>query len=207
MSPIRYEYMYEKNKSPTAQLDAILRSMASYIVCGDISPSFPSSHLWVSGQLTILQSREIGDKSDPELTPTKLAAFYKAVGGDYDCKLYISCGSPHQQIAFLLISCLFLAHPPCSALCQDGPPKYLMDMAGYRLPAQSPTYDKQLRPSQHTCPNEAWLRSLGSVGDLTRTSRACAFFTICREELGSEAPGDRSTLSSRSSFAGFPTRG
>lgn len=30
---------------------------------------------------------EIGDKAECKLTPKKLAAFYKAVGGDYDCML------------------------------------------------------------------------------------------------------------------------
>lgn len=31
-----------------------------------------------------LQACEVGDKTDNHLTPTKMAAFYKAVGGDYD---------------------------------------------------------------------------------------------------------------------------
>lgn len=33
----------------------------------------------------LLQILEIGDRQDAQLTPSKLAAFYKAVGGDYDC--------------------------------------------------------------------------------------------------------------------------
>lgn len=33
---------------------------------------------------TARQITELGDKSDHALTPKKLAAFYKAVGGDYD---------------------------------------------------------------------------------------------------------------------------
>jgi hypothetical protein len=32
------------------------------------------------------QIADIGDRSVRHLTPRKLAAFYKAVGGDYDCE-------------------------------------------------------------------------------------------------------------------------
>lgn len=35
---IKYEYMFEKNKSPTKQLDAILRSIARHIVCASPPP-------------------------------------------------------------------------------------------------------------------------------------------------------------------------
>jgi hypothetical protein len=55
--------MFEKNKSPTVQLDALLRAIAKHILL------------------------EVGDKHVRHLTPKKLAAFYKAVGGDYDCRL------------------------------------------------------------------------------------------------------------------------
>jgi len=41
---------------------------------------------------TTEQTTEIGDKNDHNLTPAKLAAFYKAVGGDYDCKIPIVPG-------------------------------------------------------------------------------------------------------------------
>lgn len=60
--PVQYAYMFEKNKSPTKQLDALLRAISRFICA------------------------EIGNKLDPQLTPLKLAAFYKAVGGNYDCK-------------------------------------------------------------------------------------------------------------------------
>lgn len=32
---------------------------------------------------------EIGERTDTHLTPSKLGAFYKAVGGDYDCECYV----------------------------------------------------------------------------------------------------------------------
>jgi hypothetical protein len=61
--PIEYTYMYEKDKSPSKLLDALLRSISRHIIF------------------------EIGDKNVCQLTPEKMAAFYKAVGGDYDCEL------------------------------------------------------------------------------------------------------------------------
>ncbi|KEY68378.1 hypothetical protein S7711_01155 [Stachybotrys chartarum IBT 7711] len=71
---IQYAYMFEKNKSPTVQLDSILRAIALYII------------------------KEIGDKRDANLTPNKLAAFYKAVGGNYD-SLFVN--NPHQAISYI----------------------------------------------------------------------------------------------------------
>lgn len=38
----------------------------------------------------------MGDKADTHLTPPKLAAFYKAVGGNYDC-MCTSEGSPNLE--------------------------------------------------------------------------------------------------------------
>jgi hypothetical protein len=32
-----------------------------------------------------MQSESVGDKEEKTLTPAKLASFYKAVGGNYDC--------------------------------------------------------------------------------------------------------------------------
>jgi hypothetical protein len=59
-SAVQYAYMFKKNKGLTDQFDALLRAIAKHII------------------------HEIGDKHEKHLTPTKLAAFYKAVGGDYD---------------------------------------------------------------------------------------------------------------------------
>lgn len=81
-SNMKYEYMFEKDKSPTKQLDAILRAIAKYIVCVAPPALFPKPTLTAH-----VQAREVGDKTEFKLTPKKLAAFYKAVGGDYDCKL------------------------------------------------------------------------------------------------------------------------
>ncbi|PFH59735.1 hypothetical protein XA68_11945 [Ophiocordyceps unilateralis] len=70
-SPVQYAYMFEKNKGPTKQLDALLRAIARHVVV------------------------ELGDKTEAHLTPAKLAAFYKAVGGDYDSLF----GMPHSSIS------------------------------------------------------------------------------------------------------------
>ncbi|SPJ71535.1 uncharacterized protein FTOL_01263 [Fusarium torulosum] len=71
--PIEYSYMYEKDKSPSKLLDALLRAISCYITL------------------------EIGDKTVCHLTPQKLAAFYKAVGGDYDSLFEM----PHESISYI----------------------------------------------------------------------------------------------------------
>ncbi|KAF7548482.1 hypothetical protein G7Z17_g7042 [Cylindrodendrum hubeiense] len=72
--PIEYRYMYEKDKSPSDQLYAILRAISRHVICN------------------------IGDKDVGQLTPKKLAAFYKAVGGDYD-SLFVDM--PHDSISYI----------------------------------------------------------------------------------------------------------
>jgi hypothetical protein len=81
-SAVQYAYMFKKNKGLTDQFDALLRAIAKHIV--NPFPS-PSAHAHVANPLPAPQIHEIGDKHEKHLTPTKLAAFYKAVGGDYDC--------------------------------------------------------------------------------------------------------------------------
>ncbi|KAM0485131.1 hypothetical protein ACHAPX_001109 [Trichoderma viride] len=71
---ITYAYMFESDKSPTKQFDALLRAIARFIVT------------------------ELGDQNDQNLTPKKLAAFYKAVGGDYD-SLFLE--TPHSTISYM----------------------------------------------------------------------------------------------------------
>ncbi|KAH6900495.1 hypothetical protein B0T10DRAFT_30302 [Thelonectria olida] len=72
--PIEYRYMYEDDKSPSKLLDALLRAIARYIIS------------------------EIGDPNVGQLTPKKMAAFYKAVGGDYD-SLFVQ--ADHASIAYI----------------------------------------------------------------------------------------------------------
>ncbi|KAF5123894.1 hypothetical protein E5D57_011813 [Metarhizium anisopliae] len=73
-SAVQYAYMFEKDKGPTKQLDALLRAIARHVML------------------------EIGEKADNHLTPSKLAAFYKAVGGDYD-SLFVD--TPHSTISYV----------------------------------------------------------------------------------------------------------
>lgn len=55
-----YGYLFDEKKRPTQVMDALLRSIANYII------------------------DNVGDLEDRSLSPPKLAAFYKAVGGNYD---------------------------------------------------------------------------------------------------------------------------
>ncbi|KAG5927266.1 hypothetical protein E4U53_002901 [Claviceps sorghi] len=71
---LQYAYMFEKDKGPTKQFDALLRAIARHVIL------------------------EIGDKSDTHLTPKKLAAFYQAVGGNYD-SLFVDM--PHSSISYI----------------------------------------------------------------------------------------------------------
>lgn len=47
-----------------------------------------------------MQVAELGDKNDTHLTPKKLAAFYKSVGGDYDCTS-VACGQTGTALHML----------------------------------------------------------------------------------------------------------
>ncbi|KAG4254639.1 hypothetical protein FPRO03_06979 [Fusarium proliferatum] len=55
-------YMFRPDKAPTRLFNALNRAMATYII------------------------HNIGAPDVPWLTPQKLASFYRAVGGNYDCK-------------------------------------------------------------------------------------------------------------------------
>ncbi|KAK1998453.1 hypothetical protein LX36DRAFT_656533 [Colletotrichum falcatum] len=73
-SPNYYGYLFSPDKAPTPILDSLLRAIALHIIT------------------------DIGDKHVQALTPQKLAAFYKAVGGDYD-SLFIEM--PHPAISYI----------------------------------------------------------------------------------------------------------
>ncbi|KAI2630218.1 hypothetical protein GGS26DRAFT_102856 [Hypomontagnella submonticulosa] len=69
-----YGYLFNKDRSPTHTLNALLRAIAHYI------------------------STNLGDTNVRELNPSKLAAFYREVGGDYD-QLFLQC--PHKSISYI----------------------------------------------------------------------------------------------------------
>ncbi|KAJ5037574.1 uncharacterized protein L3040_007746 [Drepanopeziza brunnea f. sp. 'multigermtubi'] len=75
-----YGYLFEADKKPTKVLDALLRAIAAYI------------------------SEEIGSKDEKALTPDKLAAFYKAVGGNYD-SLFVDVPYPSISWIYASIGC------------------------------------------------------------------------------------------------------
>lgn len=78
-----YGYLYEANKNPTKVLHALLHAIALYI------------------------AHNIGDKRDQTLSPTKLAAFYKAVGGDYD-RLFLNVSSESISFIWQVFGCLYV---------------------------------------------------------------------------------------------------
>ncbi|KAK8122480.1 hypothetical protein PG984_011150 [Apiospora sp. TS-2023a] len=69
-----YGYLIKKDRTPTELLDALLRAIAKHITA------------------------EIGDKKKQILDRTKLAAFYKIVGGDYD-SLFVD--APDKSISYI----------------------------------------------------------------------------------------------------------
>ncbi|KAI1123283.1 hypothetical protein F5Y10DRAFT_55549 [Nemania abortiva] len=68
-----YKYLFNDDKSPTDTLDALLRAIGQYII------------------------DHIGDITDKQLNARKLAAFYHAVGGDYDALFK----SPDRTISYI----------------------------------------------------------------------------------------------------------
>ncbi|KAH6609384.1 hypothetical protein Trco_002730 [Trichoderma cornu-damae] len=92
---IKYAYMFEADKSPTMQFDALLRAIARFIVCLQSGPASAAGE--VANEFE-QQVAELGDQNDTHLTPKKLAAFYKAVGGDYD-SLFLE--TPHSTISYM----------------------------------------------------------------------------------------------------------
>ena len=79
-----YGFLFEGDKKPTPVLDSLLRGIAIYIVCWVYS-CFTRASDPRGGMLTSLQVEFVGNKEEKSLTPAKLASFYKAVGGNYDC--------------------------------------------------------------------------------------------------------------------------
>ncbi|KAI0907170.1 hypothetical protein F4823DRAFT_603864 [Ustulina deusta] len=69
-----YRYLFNDDKSPTDTLDGLLRALGQYI------------------------TDHVGDTNDKQLNPRKLAAFYHAVGGDYD-SLFLK--SPDRTISYI----------------------------------------------------------------------------------------------------------
>ncbi|KAF3023509.1 hypothetical protein E8E14_007197 [Neopestalotiopsis sp. 37M] len=69
-----YGYLFNKDRTPKPLLDDLLRAIGKHI------------------------ETEIGDKNKPILDKSKLAAFYRAVGGDYD-SLFVK--APDKSISYI----------------------------------------------------------------------------------------------------------
>ncbi|KAI1323775.1 hypothetical protein F5Y16DRAFT_331016 [Xylariaceae sp. FL0255] len=69
-----YGYLFNPDKTPTDILEALLRAIALYII------------------------DNIGDKNEKQLSPQKLAAFYRHVGGNYDA-LFME--TPRRSLSYI----------------------------------------------------------------------------------------------------------
>ncbi|KAK7459951.1 hypothetical protein Landi51_00200 [Colletotrichum acutatum] len=81
-----YGYLFGPDKAPTPILDALLRAIALHII------------------------RDIGDRHVQALTPQKLAAFYKAVGGNYD-SLFVDMPFPAISYIWQVTGCQHSMQP------------------------------------------------------------------------------------------------
>ncbi|KAH8786344.1 hypothetical protein F5882DRAFT_239731, partial [Hyaloscypha sp. PMI_1271] len=98
-----YGYLFEADKKPTKTLDAMLRGIARYII-NNMEP-----------------------KEERALTPAKLAAYYKKMGGNYD-SLFIEVPNPSISWIYASIGCQQTLqpgkddfNPPCiPALTERG---------------------------------------------------------------------------------------
>jgi hypothetical protein len=80
-----YGYLFQSDKKPTKILDALLRGIATYIVRPPNAKAQSALATNYRSRLMCLQTESVGNKEEKCLTPAKLASFYKAVGGNYDC--------------------------------------------------------------------------------------------------------------------------
>ncbi|KAL8750697.1 MAG: hypothetical protein Q9184_006333 [Pyrenodesmia sp. 2 TL-2023] len=82
-SPIYWGYLIKPDKSPSAVFEQLLLGIANYI----------------RPKLTVQwQNRQVAPWDVDSLTPIKLAAFYRLVGGDYD-PLFLE--TPHASLSFI----------------------------------------------------------------------------------------------------------
>lgn len=72
-------YLLKADKCGTPMLDRLLKGIAEVIVSGD------SETRTMPGELThLVQSKRFEPSDSPDLTPSQIAAWYRAVGGNYD---------------------------------------------------------------------------------------------------------------------------
>lgn len=84
MAPSEYwGYLVKPDKTPSPVFEQLLLGIANYIVRGNFPIQFTANRD-VLLTVPVMQNRNIAPWDTMCLTPTKLAAFYRLVGGDYD---------------------------------------------------------------------------------------------------------------------------
>ncbi|PKS12703.1 hypothetical protein jhhlp_000911 [Lomentospora prolificans] len=81
-----YGYLFEPDRTPTEILDALLRAIAQHIIS------------------------DIDDTTESTLTPKKLAAYYRAVGGNYD-SLFLNMKDAWLSFVFSTLGCQHTLQP------------------------------------------------------------------------------------------------
>lgn len=136
------------------------------------------------------------------MTPAKLAAFYKAVGGNYDsmCSSNFCARGPSRIPTPLANRTLRSSH---RTLCSRAPRVHFLHLASLRLPPQPPTlrhryrFSLELRPSDHPRRHPARLRALGVHPDPAHPGRARTIHPIRRQAVEPAPPRYRRALSNR----------
>ena len=86
-------YLLKPDKCGTPKLDRLLKGIADVIA----SSGLPMRRMW-KGLTLAAQSKKFEPSDSPDLTPSQLAAWYRAVGGDYDV---LFTETPPSSIAFI----------------------------------------------------------------------------------------------------------
>jgi hypothetical protein len=151
-----YGYLFETNKQPTKVLDQLLRGIANHIVSRICQP--------LRKRYSLSQSESVGSKEEKCLVPEKLATFYKAVGGNYDCACPMSHSIPSTWIASRLICPWY-----CSAFCRSSSSIHQLDLCKHRLSAHPSAYRERLRTPFYPSPHDIGICSLAEHRDSVRT--------------------------------------
>lgn len=89
-------YLIKDDKSPSPVFEQLLLGIANYIVRSEYDN--PHMRAQIADLAAVRQNRQIAPWDTTCLTPAKVAAFYRLVGGDYDA-LFLD--TPHPSLSFI----------------------------------------------------------------------------------------------------------
>lgn len=89
-------YLIKDDKSPSPVFEQLLLGIANYIVRSE--QHHPHVRAQIADCAALRQNRQIAPWDTTCLTPAKVAAFYRLVGGDYDA-LFLD--TPHPSLSFI----------------------------------------------------------------------------------------------------------